>query len=104
MTHVPHGWTALVLAGQRPGVDPVAAHFGLEAKALVPVAGELMLGRVLMALADQQLGRKVAREAFPQIRLNSPKITRKLTTEWFARRVDERFRRCLAKGASVATG
>lgn len=46
------GWTALVLAGQRPGIDPVAAQFGLVAKALVPVAGELMLDRVLMALAD----------------------------------------------------
>ncbi len=44
------GWTALVLAGQRPGVDPVAAHFGLTAKALIPVAGEPMLGRVLRAL------------------------------------------------------
>lgn len=45
------GWTALVLAGQRPGVDPVAAHFGLTAKALIPVAGEAMLSRVLRALA-----------------------------------------------------
>lgn len=44
------GWTALVLAGQRPGVDPVAAHFGLTAKALLPVAGEPMLCRVLRAL------------------------------------------------------
>jgi len=44
-------WTALVLAGQRPGVDPVAAAFGLEAKALIPVAGEPMLSRVLHALA-----------------------------------------------------
>jgi GTP:adenosylcobinamide-phosphate guanylyltransferase len=52
MNHVPPSWTALVLAGQRPGVDPVAAQFGLQAKALVPVAGKLMLGRVLMALAD----------------------------------------------------
>lgn len=52
MTDATSGWTALVLAGQRPGVDPVAAQFGLSAKALVPVAGELMLGRVLMALAD----------------------------------------------------
>ncbi|NCP12971.1 MAG: NTP transferase domain-containing protein [Sphingomonadales bacterium] len=52
MTHEPHGWTALVLAGQRPGVDPVAAHFGVEAKALIAVAGETMLGRVLTALAD----------------------------------------------------
>ena len=52
MTDDPHGWTALVLAGQRPGVDPLAAKFGQGAKALIPVAGELMLGRVLMALAD----------------------------------------------------
>jgi GTP:adenosylcobinamide-phosphate guanylyltransferase len=52
MNDAASGWTALVLAGQRPGVDPVASRFGLEAKALVPVAGELMLGRVLMALAD----------------------------------------------------
>jgi GTP:adenosylcobinamide-phosphate guanylyltransferase len=46
----PTGWTALVLAGQRPGIDPVAAHFGLQAKALIPVAGEPMLSRVLHAL------------------------------------------------------
>lgn len=51
MNHASPGWTALVLAGQRPGVDRVAAHFGREAKALIPVAGEPMLGRVLHALA-----------------------------------------------------
>jgi GTP:adenosylcobinamide-phosphate guanylyltransferase len=50
MTTSTPGWTALVLAGQRPGVDSVAAHFGLEAKALIPVAGEAMLSRVLRAL------------------------------------------------------
>jgi GTP:adenosylcobinamide-phosphate guanylyltransferase len=52
MTDASQGWTALVLAGQRPGVDPLAAAFGQELKALVPVAGELMLNRVLMALVD----------------------------------------------------
>ncbi|HSF13025.1 MAG TPA: NTP transferase domain-containing protein, partial [Erythrobacter sp.] len=52
MTTPSAGWTALVLAGQRPGVDPVAAHFGLHAKALIPVAGEPMLSRVLRALTD----------------------------------------------------
>lgn len=51
MNDVPPGWTALVLAGQRPGVDPVAAAFGVAAKAVVPVAGEAMLSRVLRALA-----------------------------------------------------
>jgi GTP:adenosylcobinamide-phosphate guanylyltransferase len=52
MTEAPQGWTALVLAGQRPGVDRLAAHFGREAKALIPVAGEPMLARVVRALAD----------------------------------------------------
>ena len=52
MTTPPPGWTALVLAGQRPGVDPLAAAFGREAKALIPVAGEPMLSRVLRALAN----------------------------------------------------
>jgi hypothetical protein len=33
----------------------------------------------------------------PRIKLQSPKITRPLTTEWFARRVDERHQRCLAR-------
>ncbi|WP_285712975.1 NTP transferase domain-containing protein [Erythrobacter oryzae] len=52
MTAPPNGWTALVLAGQRPGVDPMAAHFGTDMKALIPVVGELMLNRVLEALLD----------------------------------------------------
>ncbi|MBU7579951.1 MAG: nucleotidyltransferase family protein [Porphyrobacter sp.] len=52
MTDASQGWTALVLAGQRPGVDRLAAHFGREAKALIPVAGTPMLARVLRALAD----------------------------------------------------
>lgn len=51
MIDAPQGWTALVLAGQRPGVDGLAAHFGREAKALIPVAGEPMLARVVRALA-----------------------------------------------------
>ncbi|ANK11621.1 nucleotidyltransferase family protein [Erythrobacter neustonensis] len=52
MTEASQGWTALVLAGQRPGVDRLAAHFGREAKALIPVAGTPMLARVLRTLAD----------------------------------------------------
>lgn len=47
--------------------------------------------------ADQSNGREVPRAMLPSITLKSPKITRKLTTEWFARRVDERFQRCLSR-------
>ncbi|MCU0728727.1 MAG: nucleotidyltransferase family protein [Sphingopyxis sp.] len=44
------GWTAIILAGQRPGVDVLAQHFGLTVKALVPVAGEPMLTHVVRTL------------------------------------------------------
>jgi hypothetical protein len=50
-----------------------------------------------LALADSQAGRPVARQAMPRIDLKSPKITRQLTTEWFARRVEGRYRSCLAR-------
>jgi hypothetical protein len=49
-------------------------------------------------LADAASPRPVPRAVLPRIRLHSPKITRPLTTEWFARRVDERYQRCRSKG------
>jgi Protein of unknown function (DUF1615) len=33
----------------------------------------------------------------PHIQLHGPKISRKLTTEWYANRVDQRFERCKNK-------
>jgi len=50
----------------------------------------------VFALAERGGSNALPRAMVPQIRLESPKITRKLTTEWFARRVDERYQRCLA--------
>lgn len=47
-----NGITALLLAGQRPGTDPLAAAFGMTLKALVPIAGETMLSRVARTLVD----------------------------------------------------
>lgn len=44
-------WTAIILAGQRPGPDPLAAHFGLTYKALLPVGGVPMVARVVETLA-----------------------------------------------------
>jgi GTP:adenosylcobinamide-phosphate guanylyltransferase len=46
----PTGWTAILLAGQRPGVDPLAQAFGEQWKALVRVDGEAMLSRVARTL------------------------------------------------------
>lgn len=51
----------------------------------------------VFAIADERNGRPLPRATLPRIRLHSPKITRKLTTEWFATRVNGRFRRCMAK-------
>ena len=43
--------TAIILAGQRPGVDPLARHFGLHYKALIEIGGEPMLSIVARSLA-----------------------------------------------------
>jgi hypothetical protein len=52
----------------------------------------------IMRLADAvPPGRPVPRAMVPRIALKSPKITRNLTTEWFARRVDDRYERCVAR-------
>ncbi len=54
----------------------------------------------VFALAEQRSGRPQPRAVMPRIVLQSPKITRRLTTEWFARRVDERFQRCLRRAGA----
>lgn len=51
----------------------------------------------IFEFADAAARRPVPRAMLPRIRLHSPKITRPLTTEWFARRVDERYQRCRTK-------
>lgn len=62
--------TALVLAGQRRGTDPMAAAAGVSHKALLPVAGVPMLLRVLAALrATPGVGRIVASIERPDVTL-----------------------------------
>jgi GTP:adenosylcobinamide-phosphate guanylyltransferase len=43
-------WTAVVLAGSRPGVDPFAQQHGTDLKALIPVGGVPMVRRPVDAL------------------------------------------------------
>ena len=52
MTDTAPGWTAIILAGQRPGPDRLAEAFGERWKALVRVGGEPMVTRVVRTLAN----------------------------------------------------
>src|SRR4051812_9166152 len=53
-------WTAILLAGERPGESGFARSRGVAAKALIPVDGEPMLARVARALlAAPSVGRVV---------------------------------------------
>jgi hypothetical protein len=53
------------------------------------------LYRGVFALAEQRAGKPLPRAVLPRIVLQSPKITRTLTTEWFATRVQARYQRCV---------
>jgi GTP:adenosylcobinamide-phosphate guanylyltransferase len=51
-------YTAIVLAGSRPGPDAFAESFGTDLKALIPVAGEPMVARPVRALLESdQVGK-----------------------------------------------
>ncbi|MFD2111829.1 DUF1615 domain-containing protein [Thiorhodococcus fuscus] len=54
------------------------------------------LYRRVRELAERR-GLPTPEASVPDIALESPKITRKLTTRWFAERVEGRYRRCLAR-------
>lgn len=56
---IPSPFTAIVLAGQRPGIDPLAEHFGQPYKALIDVAGQPMLAHVGRTLAACEQARQI---------------------------------------------
>jgi hypothetical protein len=82
--------------GERLEMGEAAIRRGLELENRLDLEQTPLYARVF-ELAEQAGRRKLPRAILPRIELHSPKITRPLTTEWFARRVDERYRRCLAR-------
>jgi hypothetical protein len=84
---------AASLAG-RLGLTDTAIRRDLERGEEAAFEKTVLYERVF-AYAERLDRRTLPRAALPRIELHSPKITRKLTTEWFAKRVDERYRRCL---------
>ncbi|MDP9012140.1 MAG: DUF1615 domain-containing protein [Pseudomonadota bacterium] len=71
-----------------------AIHGALE-KAKTRDFEETALYRRVFALAEQREKRTLPRAVVPHIELHGPKLTRKLTTQWYANRVNGRFDRCL---------
>ncbi|HEY4469254.1 MAG TPA: DUF1615 domain-containing protein [Klebsiella sp.] len=55
------------------------------------------LYKQVFRIADKKAGKPLPREVLPGIQLESPKITRNLTTAWFAKRVDDRRASCMAR-------
>ena len=55
----------------------------------------------VFTLADRQAGKRQPRAVLPGIQLKSPKITRNLTTAWFAKRVDDSEQACVRKMATI---
>ncbi|UAB77725.1 nucleotidyltransferase family protein [Erythrobacter sp. SCSIO 43205] len=77
-------WTAVVLAGERPGGDPLAEALGVPAKALIEIEGQTMLARVLSALLGAAgIGRvlvlsqkiEAIAKGEPSGLLNNPRVT-----------------------------
>jgi Protein of unknown function (DUF1615) len=79
---------------KRLGLDEGAIHASLE-QGKTREFERTALYRQVFALAERAQGRPLSREQLPQIKLQGPKIQRKLTTDWYAHRVDERFKGCL---------
>lgn len=63
--------------------------------------GQSDLYHRVFTLADQKVGKRLPRAILPGIQLKSPKITRNLTTAWFAKRVDDREQRCVRQMATI---
>jgi hypothetical protein len=86
--------------GRRLDLDEGDIHHDLEHGNEADFS-DTALYRGVYALAENG-GQPLPRARVPQIDLKSPKITRHLTTAWYADRVDGRYRRCMEQAGQGA--
>jgi len=84
----------LMAIASRLRLSEAEIHQALEEGRSESFEHTVLYSRVFM-LADRKIGRRLPRAILPRIRLEGPKIVRPLTTGWYARRVNDRFQRCL---------
>jgi hypothetical protein len=86
--------SALRALGSRLNLSDAAIHRGLTLQKKKEFEQSQLYKRVF-SLAEQIDNKPAAYAAVPNIKLVGPKISRKLTTAWYANRVYERFTACL---------
>ena len=82
--------------GDRLNVDNAGIHSALEEGKSAEFERTNVYKRVF-ALAERARKRPASQAVVPKIKLQGPKITRNLTTDWYAHRVDGRFQQCIKK-------
>lgn len=93
------GATETALRGIAPALrmDAAAIRRDLEKGRSAAFDSTPLYQRVFAIADGKGAGRPVPRALLPQIELHSPKISRRLTTAWFAQRVEQRWRQCMAR-------
>lgn len=75
MSESTHLYTAVILAGKRPGKDPVADAAGVACKSFAPIGGRPMVLRVLEALAAaRQVGPRILCGPAPSLIAKMPEL------------------------------
>ena len=104
----------LIYRGKRPALSTSQVELALQSVRLElnltidEVRNDLLLEKtaefsdsslynLTFRLAELKAGRILPRELLPVIQLKSPKIKRKLSTAWFAKRVETRYQDCMAR-------
>ena len=87
---------ALRTLASRLNVDDREIHAALEEGRTRDLEQTPVYERIF-ALAERKTGHRLPRAIIPVIRLQGPKISRSLTTSWYAHRVEGRFEQCLGK-------